>query len=362
MGSTLAGAMIEKLGILNLPMRKTGFSEYISGEYRLDSGVFQRRVTEQIVALSRPEFRGGVSVVDRDERGNYSKRTSFSRVQNDLKEFNSRVFDSYSELYSEGRRIFAKSLIYKDVQASAGVHVEYPIDFHRYSWERLESGLRAPFDQFIVIKMRRPFAKWLNSSVSQIFHSPPLNGVKSLAGFSLQNRREEYIRYNEAMDKLPGEDWEFDDLFQSTIEDKLRPLAQTLKIAFSACGDIYNPADPHLYFDLYGKMVRAERALTKFDDNVEFISNELQIKVEESFSHCHSMSPIATAVTNFRVHAQIVLSFLSYVWRGKYPSHRLWRRDLSSFRNNRSRIRPAIWDKSQASREGEDEGERSKPD
>ena len=319
MGSTLAGAMIEKLGLSNLPVRKHHLSEYLTGQLQPESKQFQERITRQILALSRPQYLGGVSVVERDLEEDLSIRADYSRVKKDLELFNARTFNSLSDLYSEGRRIVSKSLTYKDSDPSARIHIEYPLDFQRFSWADLQFGLRRSFAEFAVVKMRRSFSGWLNSSISQIFHFPLPKATRSIAGFSIGRRVQEYDLYNRAMDQIPGADWDFDDLFSVKIEQKIKEIQKILNLEPFPDGAIYDPSNNDLFFDLYGKLTRADKALAKFDDNIDFIPPQVKLQFDGYRRKKKSATFLKRICEELGGRARVLEAFIAYVIAGHRP-------------------------------------------
>lgn len=312
MGSTLAGGMVEKLGFLNLPLRKTGLSSYLSGELGLDSTVFQRVISRQVFLGSKPSFQGGVSVIDKNRSENFKSLTDFSRVKDDLSRFNERGFDSLADLYSEGRKIYARSVTYKEIDPTSNLHVEYPVDFHRYPWKDLEKGINQTFLNYTLVKMRRPFQGWLNSAVSHFFYRSPLKATRSCASFSISRRAAAYDSYNRAMDRLPGVDWDFDELFDEEIEARLAFISNEFGLSPFAHGTIFQPHEGSLLFDLYGKLTPASVALRKFDDNVDFIPAKLQVGLDEFRKKRHAMASHQRIAVTISARVQVFMSFIFY--------------------------------------------------
>lgn len=336
MGSTLAGAMIEKLGVLNLPLRKTGLSEYLTGQLSPDATTFQRNIRKAIIAQSGPGFRGGVGVADRDLPDNYLSLTDYSRVRDELSVFNNQEFDSISKLFVEGRKLYAKSVTYKKVDLSSEVHIEYPVDFHRYSWGELKSGMDSSFLNYTLVKMRRPFREWLNSSISQVFHASPLRAGRSIARFSINRRADEYDAYNRAMDQFPGDDWAFDELFQEGIEERISALGKDFGLQPIPRGCIFDLNNDNLLFDLYGKLTPAHRALRKFDDHVNFIPENLQSALDNFHKGRDSKPTYWRFMFELSAKVRVFLSFISYVMHGHYPIHRIYPRTFRTWRQRSS--------------------------
>ena len=261
MGSTSVGSIVEKLGYLNIPVRKLGLNQYLSGKREIDDPLMTDNFLNLLNQHSIERQSGGVSVrlrnstkgrqlVDKNMVLNYLKRYK----KNDK---------SISDLYSNLRNAYAHGLKYKPRVDFSNAHVEYTTDVFDYDMMELYKAYQIEFDQVYMIHLHRNFVDWLESLLSQRFIHP---NFKTRYFFAFRAAFKQFKKYELKVKGLPGLHLDFEKLFlphsQQTISDIAKYINQ--------------PINEILWeeenFDIYGMLVDYQTAFNKADSGNIYIS------------------------------------------------------------------------------------------
>lgn len=244
MASTVVGGFVEKFGFLNIPVRKLGLHQYLTGRFDLKNNYLKDRILLTLKTHDEEVLQGGVSVEDRDS-AKARKLVDMSLIEADLNEFLERPNSSVSNLYMDARNLYAKSVIYKKVDYQTGKHIEYTTDVINYDLKELHQAYESQFDNVFFINLTRDFEGWLEALVSQRFAHPSLK-VRLL--FLLHNATDVFHRYEKQVENAPGLLINFDELFLPNNEKTLKKIQDHLnnkERSFSIEEEV---------FDLYGKL------------------------------------------------------------------------------------------------------------
>lgn len=261
MGSTLLAPVVEKFGYFSAPFRKTGLNQYLMGEVDLRSGYMQRRTEEIVLAQSKPRITGGVGVTDRKLAPEIIL-ADYEKVQEQLKALEQTDFSSVLDLFGSCAATYAEALTYKKPSCVSKL-VKLTVDIHRFDPEKLYAAYEATFPQVKMIHVHREFGGWMNSLASMHFEHPDL---QHRVCFFPHKRFADYDLYERSVAKMPGLHITFDEMFDTPIE------ALTQKIA-----DFIEEPVPDIdwkkeEYDMYGKFVPFEKAFTRHDDAITFLS------------------------------------------------------------------------------------------
>ena len=263
MGSALLGGLIEKLGVTNVPLRQFGLSEYLLGQYALDSGIMQRLVAEWVERHSRPIRLGGVNIIDRDSQ--IPKPFSdINRVRDDLDRLMATRFGSIDSLYRACMHVFCRSVTYKDVNLDGDAFIDYCIDFgdHEDRSRELYDAYLAAFDDVRIIHLHRDFEGWINSVAAQKFVK---RDVGSRLNFRLKSWVRHFSSYENAVSGLPGLHLDFRELFSTPIEELAERIRQFVGLP---ARDVDWRSE---HYDLYGRIVHFDKAFTPADEGMTYL-------------------------------------------------------------------------------------------
>ncbi len=262
MASTVAGAMVEKFGYLNIPVRKIGLHEYLVGKINLKDDFFKRRINEHIKEHNKKILIGGVSVQDRDT----SKERQIvdqSLIKEDLENYQSKSFTSISEAYSFGRNLYAKAVCYKKSKHYPDKHIEYTTDIQKYKAQEIFSLYKKEFEDVYMINLHREFIGWLDSLVSQRFAHPE---IKTRLFFVFHSARDLYFQYEESIKEMPGLHINFDDLFIPNQLNLIQAISHLIK------EPIPQIKWEEEQYDLFGKISDFRKTFTKADSTPKHLS------------------------------------------------------------------------------------------
>lgn len=261
MGSTLLSSLLEKMKFTNIPLRKLGLHQYLMGEKDLSSSYMQKRLEITIKSHSIPARRGGVSVLDRN---NQKKRAILdaTNIEHEIEQISAK---SIQDLYLQCRKIYCNHVIYKEITTNDQWHVELTTDIHRFNHKKLCDAYIKHFDEVYMIHLHRPFPGWINALASQAFvHRNLKNRIK----FFPHMRYTDYALYEEATKAIPGLHIQFDEMFDTPINELTKKLSSFLKLPTP----LLNLQEQK--YDLYGKIIPYQKAFTRFDDNIVFLQEE----------------------------------------------------------------------------------------
>lgn len=259
MASTLLSGLMEKFGYTNVPLRKMGLHQYLMGKCALDSGYMQGRLATILREHSKKDLRGGVSVLDRDNQkpsALLDYRAVIERV-NDIKA------ENVQDLYVQCRKLYYEAVIYKAIESNTDWHIEMTTDIHRYNHKALYEAYQEHFDEVKMIHLHRPLGGWMNSLASQAFVHPE---IKQRIAFFPHLRYADYALYEEAVAAMPGMHIQFDEFFDTPIEDLAAQISAFVDVPAPSCD--LRAED----YDMYGKIVPYEKAFKRFDDGKVFLS------------------------------------------------------------------------------------------
>lgn len=267
MASTLVSGLIEKMGYLNVPVRKIGLHKYLMGEIELNSGLMQNRLEEILLNHSQPSFSGGVSVLDRADQKK-KVLVDYQKIKGDLKEYKTKRFDSIQDLYQATKDLYAKAVTYKEVDCFQGKHIELTVDIPTYNFKTLQARYLEEFDSVKFIHLHRPFCDWLNSTASQAFVHPY---IKNRYYFFPHKRYYDFQKYEIETKNAEGLQLEFSELFDLGIENLFDHIAQHINSSLPRPENLKN-----CDYDMYGKLVPFQRAFVPFDAKISYLSKETQ--------------------------------------------------------------------------------------
>ena len=264
MGSTVLGALIEKLGYLNLPVRKRDLHGYLLKKRLLSDDYFKERTLEILGSMSVKRIGGGTGVLDRNSAAPV-QRSDQDRILSFLSEYKGAQFATISDMYAASNDLIAKSVIYKNIGPYVG-HIEFPTDIERYrdSVEDLYDAYAQEFDEVIFFHMQRDIVGWINSLMSQLLFARHFRGEQLKVRLSSLVKRYETYRY--VVNNIPGHHIDFEELFEPNTHKLVAKLVNILGGEF--------PKDLKAEsFDLYGRVVSYDKAFNKEDDRHSYISD-----------------------------------------------------------------------------------------
>jgi hypothetical protein len=261
MASTLLSGLMEKFGYMNVPIRKYGLHQYLTGQLSLECGYMQERLKAILQDHSIAGLRGGVSVLDRDNQ-QPKALVDYERVKDRIDGIRA---DNVQDLYIQCRDIYYDAVTYKDISTHRDWHIEMTTDIHRYDHKALYDAYQAHFDEVKMIHLHRPFGGWMNSLASQAFVHPEL---KQRLMFFPHLRYADYALYEEAVAAMPGMHIQFDEMFDTPIEQLAAQISAFIDVDVPECD--FRQED----YDMYGKIVPYEKAFTRFDDGQVFLSDK----------------------------------------------------------------------------------------
>jgi len=262
MGSTVLGAMIEKFGYLNIPVRKTGLHDYLLKNRSLEDGFMQRRIEENCQQHSKVINSGGVSVRD---RGSSKPRQLIDQViiREALEDYKKKKYHSVADLYNDGRLIYGEGIVYKKSKHIPGKHVEFTTDISHFNTETLFNAYNKCFENVYMINLRRDFAGWVESLISQRFFHPNL---KTRCLFVFHSAVKQYRQYCKSIGGYPGLEVDFNSLF---IPANLQLIKKIAKFIDEPLPNINWEEEQ---YDLYGKICDYEKTFRQADLQYTYLS------------------------------------------------------------------------------------------
>lgn len=262
MGSSVVGAMVEKIGGLNIPVRKLGLHDYIMGNRSLSDNYILKRFSEVVNNHHVPIRQGGVSAVDRDAS---QPRQLINKdfISKDLSKLNKEKFDNIQDCYEHLRKLYAKAVVYKK-SGNPVKHIEYTTDLIRFDPEALYSAYEKNFDKVHMIHLHRDFTDLMNAMASQSFISKSY--IRKFKPFLIKKRYNLYKEYESIVSKIPGLHLSFKELFLPDTQKTIKKIADFLKMDMPSLD--WGTED----YDLYGKLCSYNKAFTMIDDRQNYLS------------------------------------------------------------------------------------------
>ncbi len=264
MGSTVLGALIEQFGYQNLPIRKRGLHDYLTGKRSLENNYFRERTRQLVESLATPRVGGGTSVIDRD-RKRPIRRLDPAKIEEDMLAFERKRFTSVADMYLKSSQLLAKGVTYKPVWPKPRGWIEYTTDievFANYASDLYES-YRREFSDVLFFHMHRDFVGWLDSLSSQLLLSKRLTVDRTRLRLSSARRR--YDRYEQAVSAIPGIHVSFESLFLPNtphLVEKLRSI-----LGSPECVNVESAN-----YDLYGSVTDYHSAFNRDDVTGKYLN------------------------------------------------------------------------------------------
>ena len=263
MASTNIAALLEKFGFLNIPVRKLELSKYLLNKIDIDNLLMKERIREVIINDSKKQKKGGFSKYDNTQKS--VTLTNFNLIEKEYRDYLKKDYTKISELYSDAKNLYAKSLIYKNTEHQNNMHIEL-LTGRDYieDPEELYKMYNKNFGKVFFVHLHRPFGYWCNSLASQSFYKSGL--LSSMQTYRIDKVKAKYDNYEKFVSRIPGLNISFDEIFNPN----------TKKLIFKLSKFIRKPI-PKLKFenekyDLYGGLRTYEQAFTKFDDDQRYLS------------------------------------------------------------------------------------------
>ncbi len=261
MGSSVVGAIVEKFGYLNAPIRNLGLNRCLLGRSRADMDRLKENFLKTYTSQSRKVKMGGVSMVDRDAGPSLSVIDS-SKIEQEMAELKKKDYATLSELYETARNVYAQAIVYKRNRSEPGKHIEYTTYFDQYPTEKLCKAYVDEFEDVVFIHMHRDFVGWVESVMSQYF-----SGSRRWRIILLHALRSRYLDYEAKTGNCPGMHLDFESLF--TPEKKKLFTAIASQLGESAAGiDWENES-----YDLYGRINSYSATFTLADVEGTYLSS-----------------------------------------------------------------------------------------
>lgn len=262
MASTVVGSVVEKFGYLNIPVRKLGLHEYLRGKRSLDDGYMKKRLIEHLDSHSTILTIGGVSVSDRDS-SKPRQLVQRSDVEPAIWNYQNNSFSRVSNMYSEGRNIYAQALKYKKSSHQIDRHIEYTTDIHQHPPLELWQSYKSEFGDVYMINLHRDFSGWLDSLVSQRFAHP---SFRTRCFFAFHSAFDLYSSYEKTMKEMPGLHLDFQELFIPRQDQLVNRISVFL-------GEPVPSIDWETEkYDLFGKLSDYKKTFTMADDKPKYLS------------------------------------------------------------------------------------------
>lgn len=253
MGMSVVGAMVEKFGYLNIPVRKLGLHDYLIQRRGVEDGYFQSKMNILFDDFNTEKCNvGGVSIQDRDNsKGRrYIDKT---KVEDKIRHMNTFAFETIYDLYQFSRNSFAESLVYKVSNHNLNKHIEYTGDIHKYDPVDLYGAYQREFGEVKMINLHREFVSWIDSQVSQKMNHKIF---RKRYYFALHSAFNQFNNYEKAVSQFPGLTLHFEELFIPNTSNVFKKISDYL-------GE--NTSDLDGEYDLFGKVMKYDRAFTQVD-------------------------------------------------------------------------------------------------
>jgi hypothetical protein len=277
MGSSLLAALIEKWGYLNIPVRKSGLTDYLLGHRPVNDPAIKKKYRAQFEIGSKPSRRSGLSVIDRGSAAS-TALIDFARIEDKLAQLEGSQFDRLEDLYNAYRTLYSEAVCYKLIDSTPGRHIELVVDgWSAFGDKNVEEVYAAQFDDVTFFHMTRNFDEWAESLASQYMVSP-----NRKTGFRLGQAAEEYDRYMESINQLPGLKVDLDDLMVPNLPSTLSLLSNTLGERKTLC-DLDQEE-----FDIWGGLTTFELAFSKKDKIGKYLSYPSRAALRTLCNHVQS--------------------------------------------------------------------------
>ncbi len=222
MGSSVVGAIVEKFGYLNAPIRNLGLNRCLLSKKKTDRDQFKQKFLNIFTSQSKMNKMGGVSMLDRDSSPSYCPIDK-SLIESEISVIERSEFTNISDLYASLRSAYAKAVRYKINKHEPGKHIEYTTYFDQYPTEKLCDAYVNEFSDIIFIHMHRDFVGWVESVMSQYF-----SGSRRWRIILLHALHSRYVNYEKRTNDCPGIHVDFNSLFTEERSQLIASIAKGL--------------------------------------------------------------------------------------------------------------------------------------
>lgn len=263
MASSVVASLIEKLGYINLPIRKRKLNECVLERKKISDDFFKERTLEIFKKLSNFYKVGGISVLDRNKKPK-TKRLDINKIQNEIKIFKEMNDSSIQDLYFSSMILGNSATIYKDAIKNPLGAIELTTNIQKYDIDLLYKCYKKHFDDVKVININRNFDGWLNSLCSQLFSKK----IKfQYLKFNIFNYKKAFLKYSKNIHKFNGLNINFKDIFIPNTENLSKEISEYLENDNDFLLNIRNQE-----FDCYGSLSDFNKTFELHDDKINFLS------------------------------------------------------------------------------------------
>lgn len=281
MGSSVVAAIVEKFNYINIPVRKLGVDEILTGENSLHDGMLEKKIKDVVNSASTEVKTGGVNMIDKISTPARRLIDKSVFTENFLNTSEFKRAD-LSSIYNAFKNSYNNSLIYKPIDtASCGRHIELTTDFYKYTNKDIVGLYQKAFTNVHFVNMHRNFVDWIESIASQRFTNP-----KKRFLFVLHWEYRRYSEYEKNIRECPGLHLEFEELFA----DDIAPLLD--KIALGIEEKLPSIQWKDEKYDLYGSpraysntFVQADRPGKYFSSITRFLISYFSKKDKINYFH-----------------------------------------------------------------------------
>lgn len=263
MGSSVVASIIEKLGYINLPIRKRNFHEYLLNKRSLSDPYFKNETIRIIKSFEQAKNIGGTNIFARNEGINLP-RVDTKKNFKALNKFQKQKFESFSEMYFESMMLFNKCLIYKDIIENPKGVIELSVNLHKHDANNLYESYKKEFKDIKIINLSRDFEDLINSMVSQNYAQKKKESHHYR--FNIVNYKNAYLEYLNTIKVFEGLNLQFKQIFQPNTKGLFFELSNYLE---------ENQLDYQKInkqnFDLYGKITNFDETFTSKDTKINYI-------------------------------------------------------------------------------------------
>ena len=256
MGSSVISALLEKYNLINLPLRKTYVSEYVTGKIKLNNNKYKNKMIELLNYMSKELALGGASVLKRQD---YKPLNRFKINKKEIKKFKNKKFKSFKEMYFYALNLANNSTIYKKKLTKVLGSTELAVDCYKYKMSDLEKGYKKKFKNVVFINCNRSFEGWINTLCAVRFVKKKLF-LKYLK-FNIYKWKKVYLNYQKNLNSSSGIIINFDDIFLPNFNSTKIKIEKYLKLKKISLKKIKK-----LNYDLYGYEISFSEAFNKYDD------------------------------------------------------------------------------------------------
>lgn len=242
MGSSVVGAIVEKFGYLNAPLRNLGLNRCLLSKKETERTQFKKKFVNIFTSQSKMIKMGGVSMLDRDSSPSYCVIDK-SSIESEVSAIEKTDFTCISDLYGSLRSAYAKAVRYKTIKHVPGKHIEYTTYFDQYPTKELCDAYIDEFKDVVFIHMHRNFVGWVESVMSQYF-----SGSRRWRIILLHALHRRYVNYENKIKDCPGMHIDFDYLFNEKRNQVINAIAEEL-------GEPVPDIEwENISYDLYGQL------------------------------------------------------------------------------------------------------------